>query len=296
MHIEMLKTFCDLIESGSFTRAAQANLVSQSAVSQQLKSLETRYDCRLLERNRRGRIVLTEQGKRFYAGCREVLERFQFLEQQVRERSTAIAGTVRVATVYSIGLHALPPYITRLMRKHPQVKVHLEYRRTNQVCEGCLDDTLDFGIVAFPVSRSNLDVIPWQEETLVLVCAPDHPLATRRRVSLSRLHGEAFIAFERDIPTRKIIDRVLARHGVKVHRVLEFDNIETIKRAVEVGSGVSIVPQTTVLDAAQRRRLVQLEFVEGRFTRTVGVVHRRGRGLSPAARAFITMLQAGQPR
>ena len=290
MHIETLKTFRDLVETGSFTRAAQMNLVSQSAVSQQLKSLEARYDCRLLERNRRGRVALTDEGRRFYAGCREVLERFQSLELRLRERSTAIAGTIRVATVYSIGLHELPPYVTRFMKQHPQVKVHLEYRRTNQVCEGCLDDTLDFGIVAFPIRRSNLDVIPWQEETLVLVCAPDHPLARRRRISLTRLHGEEFIAFERDIPTRKTIDRVLARHGVKVSRVMEFDNIETIKRAVEVGSGVSIVPQTTVLDAVQRRTLVQLEFVEGRFTRSVGVVHRRGRVLSPPARAFVDMV------
>ena len=241
MHIETLKTFCDLIESGSFTRAAQMNLVSQSAVSQQLKSLETRYDCRLLERNRRGRIVLTEQGKRLYTGCRELLDRFQSLELQVRERSTVIAGTVRVATVYSIGLHELPPYITRFMRRHPQVKVHLEYRRTNQVCEGCLDDAFDLGIVAFPIRRANLDVIPWRDETLVLVCAPNHPLASRRRISLSRLQGEEFIAFERDIPTRKIIDRVLARHGVKVNRVVEFDNIETIKRAVEVGKIIALL-------------------------------------------------------
>lgn len=293
MHIETLKTFRDLIETGSFTRAAQMNLISQSAVSQQLKSLETRYDCRLLERNRRGRLVLTDEGKRFYTGCRELLERFESLELQVRERSSAVAGTVRVATVYSIGLHALPPHVTRFMKAHPQVKVHLEYRRTNQVCEGCLDDTLDFGIVAFPIRRSNLEVIPWQEETLVLVCAPDHRLARRRRVSLSRLQGEEFIAFERDIPTRRTVDRVLARHGVTVNRVMEFDNIETITRAVEVGTGVSIVPQTTVVDAVQRRRLVQLEFAEGRFTRTVGVVHRRGRVLSPAARTFIEMVTAG---
>ena len=290
MHIETLKTFRDLIDTGSFTRAAQLNLISQSAVSQQLKSLETRYDCRLVERNRRGRIVLTDEGTRFYTGCREVLERFQSLELQVRERSTVIVGTIRVATVYSIGLHELPPHITRFMKTYPQVKVHLEYRRTNQVCEGCLDGTLDFGIVAFPIRRSNLAVIPWQEETLVLVCAPDHPLARRRRVSLSRLQGQDFIAFERDIPTRKTIDGMLSRHGVKVNRVMEFDNIETIKRAVEVGNGVSIVPQTTVLDAVQRRRLVQLEFVEGRFTRTVGIVHRRGRILSPATRACIDMV------
>jgi DNA-binding transcriptional LysR family regulator len=295
MHIETLKTFRDLVETGSFTRAAQMNLLSQSAVSQQLKSLESRYDCRLLERNRRGRIVLTDHGRQFYAGCRDILERFSSLELQVRERSAVIAGTIRVATVYSIGLHGLPPYVTRFMQAHPQVKVHLEYRRTDRVCEGCVDETLDFGIVAFPIRRTNLEVIPWQDEPLVLICRPGHPLARRRRTSLSRLQGAEFIAFERDIPTRKTIDRVLARHGVKVNRVMEVDNIETIKRAVEVGSGVSIVPETTVVDQVRRRVLAKVEFVEGPFTRTIGIVHRRGRTFGAAARAFIGLMTSRSP-
>jgi DNA-binding transcriptional LysR family regulator len=294
VHIETLKTFCDLVESGSFTRAAQMNLVSQSAVSQQLKALETRYGCQLLERDRRSRLVLTEPGKQLYAGCRELLERLRALEAGLRERSASIAGTVRVATVYSIGLHALPPYVTQFMKAHPQVKVHLEYRRTDKVCEGCLDDSIDVGIVAFPIRRANLAAVPWREEALVLVCAPDHPLARRRSINMSKLHGVEFIAFERDIPTRKTIDRVLASHGVRVNRVMEFDNIETIKRAVEVGSGVSIVPETTVAGELRRGALVRVGLAGGRFTRTVGIVHRRGRGLSGAARAFMRLLVPGE--
>jgi DNA-binding transcriptional LysR family regulator len=292
MHIETLRTFRDLVETASFTRAAQMNLVSQSAVSQQLKSLESRYGCQLLERDRRQRIVLTEPGRQFYTGCRDLLERFQALERQLRERSAVVAGTIRVATVYSIGLHGLPPYITRFMKTYPQVKVHLEYRRTDKVCDGCLDDSIDIGIIAFPVRRANLTMIPWQEERLVLVCGRQHALARRRKISLQALEGEEFIAFEPDIPTRKTIDRVLATHGVRVNRVMEFDNIETIKRAVEVGSGLSIVPETTVVDELKRGVLAKIEFSEGRFTRTVGIVHRRGRSLSPAAQAFMKLFVA----
>jgi DNA-binding transcriptional LysR family regulator len=203
-----------------------------------------------------------------------------------------VAGTIRVATVYSIGLHELPPYITRFMKAHPQVKVHLEYRRTDKVCDGCLDDSIDIGIIAFPVRRANLTMIPWQEERLVLVCGPQHALARRRKISLRALDGEEFIAFEPDIPTRKTIDRLLATHGVRVNRVMEFDNIETIKRAVEVGSGLSIVPETTVVDELKRGVLAKIDFSEGRFTRTVGIVHRRGRSLSPAAQAFMKLFVA----
>jgi LysR family transcriptional regulator, transcriptional activator of the cysJI operon len=293
MHIETLKTFRDLVETGSFTNAAQLNRVSQSAVSQQLKALESRYGCQLLERDRRGRVVVTEPGKHFYAGCRELLERFQALEQQLRARSSVIAGTIRLATVYSVGLHQLPPYVTRFMKTHPQVKVHLEYRRTNNVCDGCLDDSIDFGIIACPVRRPNLTLVPWLEEPLVLVCAPGHPLAGKRRVNLSKLIGEDFIAFERDIPTRKIIDRLLRDHRVTVNRVMEFDNVETIKRAVEVGSGISILPQATVSDELKRGALVKVEFVEGRVTRTVGMIYRRGRVMSAAAREFMRLMVAG---
>ena len=292
MHIETLKTFCDLVESGSFNKAAALNFISQSAVSQQLKALEARYNRPLLERRSRQGVALTDAGRIFYAECRVLLDRFRVLEERLKERSATLAGTVKLATVYSIGLHELPPYVTRFMKAHPQVKVHVESSRTDKVCEACLDNTIDFGIVAFPLRRSNLAVIPWHDEKLVLVCAPSHRLARRRKTSLAQLAGESFIAFERDIPTRKTIDRLLKTHRVRVNIVMEFDNIETIKRSIEVGSGLSILPETTVGNEVRSGLLVAVDFVEGRFTRAVGVIHRRGRVLSAAAQEFVRLLVA----
>jgi DNA-binding transcriptional LysR family regulator len=294
VHLETLKTFCDLVETGSFTRAAALNFVSQSAVSQQLRSLEARYNRPLLERRSRRGIALTDAGRLFYQECKALLDRFRLLEDRLAERAGAIAGTVRLATVYSIGLHELPPHVTRFMQAHPQIKVHVEYSRTDKVCDACLDGTIDFGIVAFPLRRANVEVIPWHDEKLVLVCAPSHRLARRRKVSLAQLAGEAFIAFERDIPTRKTIDRLLKAHHVAVNTVMAFDNIETIKRSVEVGSGLSILPETTVRNEVRGGLLTVAEFAEGRFTRTVGVIHRRGRVLSAAAREFVRLLVAPQ--
>ena len=292
MHIETLKTFCDLVESGSFNKAAALNFISQSAVSQQLKALETRYGRPLLERGSRRGVTPTEAGRLLYAECKVLLDRFRAVERRLQDRSAAIAGTVRLATVYSIGLHELPPYVTRFMKAHPQVKVHVEYSRTDKVRAACLDGTIDFGIVAFPLRRANVEVIPWHEEKLVLVCAPAHRLARRRRIPLAQLGGEAFVAFERDIPTRKTIDRILKTHGVAVNTVMEFDNIETIKRSVEVGSGLSILPATTVVNEVKSGLLATVDFAEGPFTRSVGVIHRRGRVLSAAAREFVRLLAA----
>ena len=290
MHIETLKTFCDLVESGSFTKAAELGLVSQSAVSQQLKALEARFGCQLLERRSRRGVALTDAGRQLYAECKAFLDRFRTLEERLRHPSAEMAGVVKLATVYSIGLHLLPPYVTRFMKAHPRVKVQVEYSRTDRICDACRHDAIDFGIVAFPVRRSHLAVLPWHEEKLVLVCPPGHRLARRRRVRLAVLAGEPFIAFEPDIPTRRTIDRVLRSHRVAVRTLMEFDNVETIKRSVEVGGGLTILPETTVVSEVASGQLAAIDFTEGPFTREVGVVSRRGKVFGAAARAFIATL------
>lgn len=294
MHIETLKTFCDLVETGSFSKAAALNFVSQSAVSQQVRALEARFDQRLIERGNRKGVKLTEAGRLFYTECKEVLDRFHALESRMHASAAVIAGTIRVATVYSVGLHELPPYIKRFIKAHPQVHVHVEYSRTNKVYEACLNNTIDFGIVAFPRRRPQLEIIPLRRDKLMLVCSPEHPLAARRRVSLKRLAGEAFVAFERDIPTRKAIDQLLKQHQVAVNYVMEFDNIETIKRSVEVGIGLSILPDTAVVNEVRNHLLVALNFTEGPFTREIGIIHRRGKVFSPAARELIGLLTAAK--
>jgi len=294
MHIETLKTFCDLVETGSFSKAAALNLVSQSAVSQQVRALEQRFDQQLIERGHRKGVVPTEAGRHLYAECKELLGRFHALEVRLRARSEVISGTVRIATVYSVGLHELPPYVKQFIKAHPQVHVHVEYSRTDKVYEACLNNTIDFGIVALPLRRPQLEIIPFRRDKLVLVCSPDHPLAARRRTSLKRLAGEPFVAFERDIPTRKAIDHILRQHRVTVNYVMEFDNIETIKRSVEAGIGLSILPETAVAHEVRSRMLVALNFTEGPFTRAIGIIHRKRKVFSPAARAFVDMLTSAR--
>lgn len=290
MHIETLKTFCDLVDTGSFTKAAAQNFVSQSAVSQQLRTLEARYGRRLLERGPGRAVQLTDAGRLLYSEGKALLERLRSLEQRLRKDTLVMAGTVRVATVYSVGLHALPPYVKQFLRAHPQVNVRVEYSRTDRVYEGCLDGTIDLGIVAQPTRRPQLEVLLLRPEPLVLVVFPDHPLARHRKASLSGLQDEPFVAFDRSVPTRKAIDRLLKEHRVSVSVVTEFDNIETIKRSVEAGLGVSILPQNTLRNEVRARTLVAVPFDDGPFTRSIGIIRRKGRELTPPARAFLEML------
>lgn len=291
MHIETLKTFCDLVETGSFSKAAQLNFVSQSAVSQQIKALENRFGKSLIERNSRKKVVLTEAGKTLYGECKEIVERFGALEVKLREPLITMAGTLKIATVYSVGLHELPPYLKKFMQTYPQVNVHVEYARTDKIYEACLNNAIDFGIVALPQKRPQLEIIPLREDKLILCCSPEHKFASRRKISLQKIKGEKFIAFEKDIPTRKKIDRLLKRFGISVEIVMEFDNIETIKRSVEAEIGIAILPDTVVASEVRNQQLVALGFSEGVFPRAVGIIHRKGKLFSAAAREFIQMLQ-----
>ncbi len=292
MHLETLKTFCDLCETGSLSRAARLNRVTQSAVSQQLRALEQRFGRRLVERAPRVAAQPTEAGRELYQECKQLLERFYALEARLRERADVVAGTVRVATVYSVGLHILPGAIKTFLAAHPQVNVRLEYRRTDQVYAACLAGEIDLGIVALPAHRRQLELAALRPDQLVLALPPDDPLARGRRPSLRALQGRPFIAFDRDIPTRRLIDRVLRQHQVTVRYVMELDNIETIKRSVEAGLGLSVLPVPALTHEVRAHTLVARIPMEGAIERSIGVIRRRGRELGSAARAFLTRLQS----
>ncbi len=290
MQLETLKAFCDLCETGSFTRAAELNFVSQSAVSQKVRSLEERFRERLVERGGPLGVTPTEAGRLVYTESKAILERMRLLEDRLRKPGSGMAGTVRVATVYSVGLHALPPHVKEFLRRHPRVAIQVEYSRTDRVVEACLAGTIDLGIVAFPSHRRKLEVIPLRDEELVLVTSPEHRFARRHTVPTKALSGEAFVAFDRAVPTRRAIDRALRRHHTRVTIATEFDNIETIKRSVEAGLGISIVPEATVKNEVRAGTLVTLRLADQKLTRPVGIVHRKRHELSLPARAFVDLL------
>jgi DNA-binding transcriptional LysR family regulator len=292
MQIETLKIFCDLVGSKSFSQAAEANYVTQSAVSQQVRGLEEKFKRRLLERVRgRREVRLTEGGAAFYEESRQVLAAYAQLEERMRTLTGTVSGRLGVATVYSIGLHELPTVVRRFMALYPEAKIDLEYSRTTRIVRDVLAGTVELGVVAYPEKKRGLSVIPLGGDRLVLICPPGHALARRKKVRATDLRDQDFVLFERDIPTRRATDRILRAHGVAVRRAAEFDNIETIKRAVEVGFGLAIVPRPSVLDEQRHGQLSVVQLAEPEWTRTVGVIHRSDRTLSTAARKFVELLR-----
>ena len=290
MQIESLKMFCDLAETESFTKAAQINEVTQSAVSQQISSLERQFKSILIERSKK-KFRLTREGQVLYDYSKQIIQTFDSLQSKLQEIKDVISGTIRLATIYSIGLHDLPPYLKRYLKAYPTVNVHVEYRRANQVYEDVLGNVVDMGLVAYPTRDSKLDIVPLRKDRLVLIFHPQHPFSRSKRVKLSSLSGQKFIGFEPDIPTRKAIDKILKDHGVQVHNVMEFDNIETVKRAVEIDAGVAIVPQATVAQEVANQTLAQAEIEDGEFYRPLAALLKKNKVLSPAIKQFVAILK-----
>ena len=289
MQLESLQLYCDVIRLRSFSRAAEENFVSQSATSQAIQQLEQHLGVTLIDRTKRP-FVVTPEGDAFYAACRAMLDGWEKAKAEIGAVKARVDGTVRVAAIYSVGLHDLSRHQQRFMSLHPGARVELELLHPHKVVEAVVRDEADVGIMSYPPATRGLTVVPLRQEPMVLVCHPSHPLARRRTVVPSQLNGEPFVAFDRELTIRKAIDRALRQHNVRVDIRMEFDNIETIKQAILIRAGVSILPRHTVQMEAGVRTLSAVPLDIADLARPVGIIHRRQKPLTPTASRFVQFL------
>ena len=290
MNLETLNLYCDVVRLRSFSRAAAANGVTQSAASQSIQQLESELDVPLLDRSRRP-LVATAAGRVFFDACRSLLQGYEKARADLLASKQRVDGTVRVAAIYSVGLHDMSRHMQPFMSAYPHARVLLECLHPHKVVEAVLNDEADLGILSYPKANRTLAVLALRSEPMVLVTHPSHRLAKRRMIEPGDLSGEKFVAFDRDLAIRKAIDRALKQHGVKVEVVMEFDNVETIKQAIGIAAGVSILPKPTVVMESGMRTLATVPLRLTGLARPIGIIYRRGRQLPPAVARFIELLQ-----
>jgi DNA-binding transcriptional LysR family regulator len=281
--------FCDVARYRSFSQAAQANKRTQSAASQIVLHLEERLGVQLVNRSTRP-LQLTPVGQVYYEGCKVLLEQYMELEASIQNAQAQIATTVEVAAIYSVGLGDMGQFVERFVARHPNVKIHVDYLHPDRVYERVLDGTADFGLVSFPRRSRELEAQVWREEEMVLTCAPSHPLANQKAVAPAQLVGTKYIGFDKDLVIRREVDRCLRDHGVVLEPALEFDNIETIKKAIEVSAGVALLPEPTVRKEVKHGSLVARPLEGWRMVRPLGIIQRRSHKLSATAQRFIDLL------
>jgi DNA-binding transcriptional LysR family regulator len=290
MQFESLKVFCDVARFRSFSQAAAANEVTQSAASQIVMQLEKRMGVQLIDRSTRP-LQLTELGKSYYEGCRGLVEQYLELEASIREGRSELESTVQVAAIYSVGLGDMGQYVERFQKLQPHARVHLEYLHPDRVYERVLDGTADVGLVSFPKKKAReLICLPWRDEEMVLACSPAHALAGCRTVRPGQLAGERYVGFDKHLGIRKEVDRFLRDHEVDVHVTMEFDNIENIKKAVEIAAGVALLPEPTIRHEVEAGTLVAVPLSGCRLVRPLGIIQNRHHKLSATALRFRDLL------
>lgn len=293
--MEALKVFCDLAGMRSISKAAKANGMSQPTASRHVQQLEERLGGDLIDRSKRP-LQLTPLGQSYYDGCKRLLDQYLELEASLRVGPAEAALIVRVVAIYSVGLWDMGQYVERFAEQYPHAKVRIEYLHPNQVYERVLNGTADLGLVSFPNRSRELTVLPWREEEMVVVCSPNHPLARSASVRPQRLSGEKFVAFDKGLVIRRKVDQFLRDHGVDVDISIEFDNIENIKKGIEAGAGIGLLPEPMLRAEAKAGTLRAIRLEGCKLIRPMGIIHRKHHALNGATKAFINLLRINGAR
>jgi DNA-binding transcriptional LysR family regulator len=287
---ENLKLFRDIVQSKSLSRGAEMNGISPSAASQHLQELENRLGITLLDRSTRP-LSLTAAGRLYNDLCRDVLRRDDEFRGALDELKIDVEGTVRIASIYSIGLSEMSQLECEFQKRVPHVRLQVDYLRPEKVYEAVAADHVDLGLVSYPEPTREIAVIAWRQEEMALATSPSHPLAHRTSIVAADLQDVEFIAFDEDLPIRREVDRYLKIAGVEVNITMHFDNLQTIKEAIALGSGVSIVPVRILRTEIEQGRLAAVPIAAPGLFRPLGIIHRKKKRFHRAAQSFLDLLQ-----
>ena len=290
MTLEHLKLFRDIALARNVSHGAEVCGVSQSAASQHLQETERLFGVQLLDRSTRP-IELTEAGRLYYEFCRDVLRLREEFEESLEKLKGRVQGTVRVAAIYSVGMSDMSRLERELSRRMPAAVLQVEYLRPEKVYDAVVSDQADLGLVSYPESNREIAAIPWREEKMMVAAAPTHPLASRKSLDLADLAQQSFVAFDDELRVGREVKRYIRDSGAQLNVVMHFDNIQTMKEAVVLGSSISIMPVRVLRNDIEQGRLVAIPIKGCTLVRPLGIIHRRRKTFNQATRTFLELLR-----
>lgn len=284
-----LKTFVALAKTKSFRSAAHINSITQPAVSQQIRVLENKLNTTLIEFSGKS-VNLTHAGETFLPYAENILNQIEEAQLQINEQANTYTGTIRIATIYSIGLYRLQALIKRFLKKYPKVSINLEYYHNNIIYEKILNRTVDFGFVAYPKNKDGLISKVFTEEKLLLVQSSERPAFKKNIIESKDLKDCKFVALSETTPTGKELSRIFKQKAIHLNIVHEFDNVETLKSAVLVGMGCAFVPEIILTDDLQYKNLIVVKVKGMELKRPLGILSPKGRCMTKAKQRFYDLV------
>lgn len=289
INLNHLFYFYEVARRGSFTRASRDLLVAQSALSVQIKALETALGTPLFDRRRSG-VELTEAGQRAYSAAERIFNDVDQLLADLSQSGRQVAGAVSVGTVNSIGMYQLPEVLTEFRKKYPDVRVRVDFRESEGVMEQLFQGRCDLAIVPWQRPYSELTAVPLTRHKMFLVAPPDHPLASLDRVSPHDLEKYPFVGYHEGIHTRSMIDALFKRMSLNVEYAIESSNSATIKQMVLAGMGIAFLPEIAVSAELRRGQLARLDVPPLVMHQDVTLYTRKNRTLTRTATEFVQFL------
>ncbi len=286
MHLEYFKIFSDLVEKRSFSDAAKSNGITQSAVSQQLKTMENHFNAQIVDRSQK-QFRLTQEGEKIYRDSQEILRLYRKLQQEISELGDMVSGTIHIASTYSVGMQIVPNFVKSFIKSYPSIDFRLNYYQSIKVYDDVINNVADIGFVPYPQPNKLIDAHTFMKEPLVLVCSNKNKLAKRKTIQIKELSGQKLISYLSTMVSHKSIMAQLKSEGVSIELVKQFDNIDMIKQAVEIDLGVAILPISAVSTLNKGQNLHCIEFKDKRFSRDIALIHRKGKILTSSVKKFI---------
>ena len=286
MHLEYFKIFSDLVEKRSFSDAAKSNGITQSAVSQQLKTMENHFNAQIVDRSQK-QFCLTQEGEKIYRDSQEILRLYRKLKQEISELGDMVSGTIHIASTYSVGMQIVPNFVKSFIKAYPSIDIRLNYNQSIKVYDDVINNIADIGFVAYPQSNKLIDAHTLMKEPLVLVCSTKNKLAKRKTIQIKELSGQKLISYLGTMTSHKSIMAQIKAEGVSIELVKQFDNIDMIKQAVEIDLGVAILPISAIPKLDKGQNLHCIEFKNKSFSRDIALIHRKGKILTSSVKKFI---------
>ncbi|HSB69317.1 MAG TPA: selenium metabolism-associated LysR family transcriptional regulator [Candidatus Methylomirabilis sp.] len=297
MDLRALEVFCKIVELRSFSRAAEAVLLTQPTVSGHIKALEEELDLRLFDRAGRN-VTPTRAGELLHGYARRIMALREEAQQAISEHRGGLKGHLAIGGSSIPGAYILPPLLATFKRDHPEVTIGLHISGSRDIVRGVIEGATELGMVGARFEEGRVQYEPFAQDELVLAVAVSHPWARRSTVRLMDLLGQPFVMRERGSGTRKVMEEALARRDLDPGRlrvVLEVTGNEAVRQAVKAGAGVAVISRRAIEDDIRCKLVAALRVQGMKLVRDFFLVTHKSRSRSPLGKTFLAFLQKTAP-
>jgi DNA-binding transcriptional LysR family regulator len=289
MNLNQLKIFYYAAKNGNLSSAANELFITQPAVTKGIQRLQEHYEIKFIDFVGK-KLMLTDAGEVLYQIAEKIFEMEKQAEESIRDFQQRKRGQIRVLSSESFGDYYLPHIIIPFSKAYPLVRVSMNILPTEQVVEKTASLECDLGFISYPVEHKKLSVREVLEDKLVIITAPNHPLAHKKNLKPKDLEGQNFIMHEKGSAPRRAIEELIRKNNISIGIPLELSSNRAIKRAVEESTGIALISRKVANEEIRAKRLKAINVADPSMTRKFFLIHHKDKYISESLRLMMDMV------